>query len=155
MDNKLRDVTSHCRIRIDKDGKWYYENKEIINPLVIKSFCEALERDEYGRYRIVMGSEVCHIEVEDTPFVVSAVRGDPQCGLYIRLNTLETYPLDPDQLCIGENNVLYVMLPDGMKVRFNRPAYYSLALMMEEDDGGNIILNICGKNHQICPKIED
>jgi uncharacterized protein len=152
MDSVLRDITSHCRIRIDKDGKWYYENNEIINPLVLRSFCEALEKDEAGRYRIVMDSEVCYIEVEDTPFVVSTIRGDQQCGLFIRLNNFETHPLDPDRLCIGEDNVLYIILPDGMRVRFTRPAYYTLALMMEEDSDGNIILNICGNIHSICPK---
>lgn len=155
MENQLRDVSSHCRIKIDKDGKWYYENCEIINPLVLRSFCEALNQDEAGRYRIVMDSEVCYVEVEDTPFVVSAIRGDPQCGLYLRLNNLETHPLNPDQLCIGKNNILYAILPGGMKVRFTRQAYYSLALMMEEDDDGNIVLMICGRAHPICPGIED
>ena len=153
MESVLRDVTSHCRIRIDKDGKWYYENNEIINPLVLRSFCEALEADEHGNYRIVMDSEVCYIEVEDTPFVISAIRGDQQCGLYIRLNNFEIHPLDPNQLCVGEDNVLYMILPDGMRVRFTRQAYYSLALMMEEDDRGNIVLMICDKIYPICPKI--
>lgn len=153
MINELRDVTPYCRIRIDKDGKWYYENNEIINPLVLRSFCDALNKDEHGKYRILMDSEICYVEVEDTPFVVSTIRGDPQCGLYIRLNNMKTHPLDPELLCFGEDNVLYMILPDGMKVRFTRPAYYALALMMEEDDIGNITLMICDKSYQIFPKL--
>jgi uncharacterized protein len=152
MIGELRDVTPYCRIRIDKEGKWFYENNEIINPLVLRSFCQALEKDDQGRYRIVMDSEICYVEIEDTPFVISAIRGDPQCGLYLRMNNLETHPLDPEQLSVGEDNVLYTMLPDGMKVRFTRPAYYALALMMEEDQEGNIVLMICGKSHVIFPK---
>lgn len=155
MAAEFRDITPYCRIRIDKEGRWYYEENEIINPLVLRSFCQSLEKDGQGRYRIIMNSELCYVEVEDTPFVVSAIRGDPQCGLYLRMNTMETFPLDPGKLSFGEDNVLYATLPDGMKVRFTRPAYYALALMMEEDNEGNIILTVCGKTHLICPKGQD
>lgn len=151
MKSKLRDVTSSCRIRIDKEGKWYFEGNEIINPLVLRAFCEALETDEEGRHRIVIRDELCYIEVEDTPFVISSVRGDQAVGLYLRLNTLETFPLDPTRLCIGQDNVLYAVLENGMKVRFTRNAYYSLAFMMEEDQRGNIILKIKDIPYTICP----
>lgn len=151
MESMLRDITSSCRIRIDKEGKWYYEGNEIINSLVLRNFCDSLERDADGRYRIVMVPEICYIEVEDTPFVVSAIRGDPLTGLFLRLNTMKTYPLEPEKLRIGEENVLYAILPDGMKVRFTRPAYYTLALMMEEDRCGNIVLKTGDAVHPICP----
>ena len=150
MKQGLRDVTASCSIRIDREGRWYYEGSEIINPMVLRAFCQALHRDDRGKYCIVIEPEVCYVEVEDTPFVVSSVRGDPLIGLYVRLNTLETYPLDPAKLSIGKDNVLYITLPDGMKVRFTRPAYYSLALMMEEEDG-YIVLKIRDSAHPICP----
>jgi hypothetical protein len=150
MSQELRDVTDSCRIRIDKEGRWYYEGNEIINPMVLRAFCQALQKDEHGRYRIVMEPEVCYVEVEDTPFVVSGIRGDQQVGLYLRLNTLETFPLDPTRISIGENNVMYVTLPDGTKVRFTRPAYYSLALMMEEDENDMIVLRIRDVCYPIC-----
>ena len=151
MDRQLRDVTEGCRIRIDKEGTWYYEGCEIINPLVLRAFCEALETDEHGRHRIVIGNELCYIEVEDTPFVISGIRGDPAIGLYVRLNTLETFPLDPTRLCIGQDNILYATLENGMKVRFNRSSYYCLALMMEEDENGMIVLKIKDIKYPICP----
>ncbi|HWR68796.1 MAG TPA: DUF1285 domain-containing protein [Desulfomonilia bacterium] len=150
MKQELRDVTGNCSIRIDREGRWYYEGNEIVNPMVLRTFCRALQKDGQGRYCIVIEPELCYVEVEDTPFVVSGVRGDPQVGLYVRLNTLETYPLDPSRLSIGQDNVLYLTLPEGMKVRFTRPAYYSLALMMEEEDGF-IVLRIRDVAHPICP----
>lgn len=150
MKHGLRDVTESCRIRIDREGRWYYEGSEIINPMVLRAFCQSLQSDSQGRYCIVIEPEVCYVEVEDTPFVVSGVRGDPQVGLFVRLNTLETHPLDPSTLSIGQDNVLYITLPDGMKVRFTRPAYYSLALMMEEEEGF-IVLRIRDTVHRICP----
>ncbi len=150
MDRQQRDVTEGCWIRIDKEGKWFYEGCAIINPLVLRAFCEALETDEHGRHRIIIGDELCYIEVEDTPFVISAIRGDPAIDLYVRLNTLETFPLDPTRLCIGQDNILYATLPNGMKVRFTRPAYYSLALLMEQDETGTIVLKIRDTIYPIC-----
>jgi len=154
MERQLRDVTEGCTIRIDKDGRWYYQGLEIINPLVLRAFCEALEMDDQGRYRIIIDNELCYIDVEDTPFVISSIRGDQSVGLYLRLNTLETYPLDPACLTIGADNILYATLESGMKVRFTRSAYYALALMMEEDGNGMIVLRIGDTEYPICPSRE-
>ncbi|MGC9325304.1 MAG: DUF1285 domain-containing protein [Desulfomonilia bacterium] len=151
MEPEFRDVTAGCPIRIDKEGTWYYQGKEIINPLVLRAFYDALEQEPDGRYRIVIPPEVCYVDVEDTPFVVSAIRGDQKTGLLIKLNSLDTYPLDPEKLQIGEDNVLYITLPDGMNVRFSRAAYYALAMMMEEDENGNIVLTSGDTVHVVYP----
>ncbi|MCD6569363.1 MAG: DUF1285 domain-containing protein [Deltaproteobacteria bacterium] len=145
----LRDITQSCRIHIDKDGRWFYEGSEIIHQYVLNIFYNALEQDEYGRYRIVIGPEVCYVDVEDTPFVVSAISGDTNHGYYITLNNSKIYKLDPLQLWIGDSNVLYARLPNGMKVRFSRPAYYDLALKMEEDETGDIVLKVSGQTYKI------
>ncbi len=150
MKDGLRDVTPTCRIRIDKEGRWYYEGAQIVNPMVLKAFCDALTSDEDGRHCIVLGNEICYVEVEDTPFVVSCIRGDPETGLYIRLNTMDTFPLDPEKLSIGSDNVMYYTLPHGTKVRFSRQAYYSLAFMMEERDG-SVVLRVKGRDHAVWP----
>lgn len=155
MQTGLRDVTEYCSIRIDKDGRWYYEGNEIINEHVLAAFCNALEKDNDGRYRIVIEQELCYIEVEDTPFVVASIRGDTKNGLYVLLNTSRLFPLDPDSLSIGESNVLYCTLPDGMKVRFSRAAYYTLALMMEEDEEGNVCLRDRDTTYTIYTRDED
>jgi hypothetical protein len=145
----MRDVTESCKISIDKDGKWFYHGQEIVNPLVLEYFCNALEKDEQGRYRIVLEQEMCYLEVEDTPFVVATLRGEPETGLSVLLNTGLLYELNPETICIGDNNVMYCTLPHGMKVRFSRAAYYILALMMEEDDQGDIILKMEDKIYRI------
>ena len=149
MHTEFRDVTSGCAIRIDKDGRWYYEGREIINPQVLSAFCDALEKDVDGRYRLVIDPEICYVEVEDTPFVVASIRGDADNGLSVLLNTSAVHELDPATLSIGENNVLYCTLPDGMKVRFSRQAYYTLALMMEEDAEDNIVLKTGNAVHMV------
>lgn len=147
----LRDVTDSCRIRIDKEGTWFYEDREIVNPVVLLAFCNALEKDDQGRYRIVLQSEICYVDVEDTPFVVASIRGEQDTELLTLLNTGDIHKLDPHTLSVGEGNVMYCLLPDGMKVRFTRAAYYQLAMMMEEDGAGGIVLKMGGKVYRISP----
>lgn len=143
------DVTETCRIRIDKEGKWYYQDNEIVNPLVLDFFCKALERDEEGRYLLVLEREICYLNVDDTPFVVASLRGEPDTGLSVLLNTGSLYELDPETLSIGDHNVMYCTIPCGIKVRFSRAAYYMLANIMEEDENGNIILKTGRKTYCI------
>ena len=147
--SELRDVTDSCRIRIDKEGKWYYEDQEIVNPLVLLTFCNALQKDEDGRYRIVFQSEVCYVEVEDTPFVVASIRGDQETELLVLLNTGEVHKLDPATLSIGEQNVMYCLLPDGMKVRFSRAAYHLQARMTAEDEEGGTCLKMGDRSYPV------
>lgn len=146
----VRDVTPWCRIRINREGRWFYEDQEIINPGILQAFHEALQQCDDGRYRIVLGREMCYVEVEDTPFIVTTLRGDNFQGFTLILNNGKAYALDPATLIIGRDNVLYARLPDGMPVRLSRPAYYHLALAMEENPDGEIFLRIGQHIYPIC-----
>ena len=149
MINDLRDITADCHLCIDKEGRWFYEGRQIINPHVLRAFWQALGRDEHQRYHITIPPEICYIEVEETPFVVVAIRGNPDEGITRVMNDMRTLTLEPERLRIGKDNVMYVRLPDGEEARFVRPAYYTLALMMEEDPDGGISLRIGQKRFPI------
>jgi hypothetical protein len=143
----LRDVSANTKIRIDKDGRWFYEESEIIHPTILKLFCDSLEIDEQGRYRIIVENELCYIDVEDAPFIVRIIRGDCECGFELFLNNLHTEPLDPETLFFGCDNIMYARLANGIVVKFSRAAYYQLALMMEENEAGGICLRVKGKSY--------
>ena len=149
MKNNLHDISASCKIKICRDGKWYYEGLEIVHPAILKSFFEMLEVDEQGRYRIRSDKEICYIEVEDTPFVVSAIRTDQQGDIKLVLNNLKSFDLNPAKLFAGKNNILYTTLPDGITVRFSRSAYYTFALMLEEDDKGSLSLSMGGRTYDM------
>lgn len=150
-ENDLRDVSADTHIWIDKDGRWFYENSEIIHPAVLELFCDSLDIDENGKYRIIIGHELCYIEVEDAPLIVRSISGDSRCGISMVLNNRRSEPLNPEAIFIGENNILYARLESGITVKFSRPAYYSLALMMEESENGEPCLMVKGKLYRICP----
>ncbi|MEN6473598.1 MAG: hypothetical protein ABFD81_06260 [Syntrophaceae bacterium] len=137
-----RDITPWCRIRIDGEGRWFYENQEIINPGVLHAFFDALEMCADGRYRIVLDQEICYVEVEDTPFVAIGLRGDNETGFNLVLNSGKICELEPATLSIGRDNIMYARLSNGMPVRLLRPAYYHLALRMEECETGEIVLRV-------------
>jgi len=147
---KLRDVSSDTNIRIDRDGRWFYENSEIIHPTILKLFCDSLEMDAAGKYRIIVENELCYINVEDAPFIVKSLYGDCSSGLTILLNSQYSEELDPETLFIGKDNVLYARLASGIPVKFNRSAYYQLAMLMEEDENGEPCLKVRGNIFKIC-----
>lgn len=136
---KLVDVTPGCHIRIDKEGKWWYEDKEIIHPAIYKFFNEQLRKDDEGRYFIRVKNQICYIEVEDAPFVVTyAARIDYPDGspsrYLIKLNDGTQETLDLSSLSIGKDNVMYCMVKGGrFKARFLRPAYYQITSFIEEE----------------------
>lgn len=129
------DVTPYLRLFIDKEGKWYQNGVEIIHPGVLRQFMEALETDSDSHYRIRIGKEVCSVEVEDTPFVVTGVSEDKDGNVLLLLNdgTLEIF--NPETLRINDSNIPYSMVRNGkFPARFSRPAYYQFAERLDFDD---------------------
>ncbi len=145
------DVTPYLRLFIDKDGKWYQNGVEIIHPGVLRQFMEALETDSDNHYRIRIGREVCSVEVEDTPFVVTGVSEDKDGNVLLLLNdgTLEIF--NPETLRINDSNIPYSMVHNGkFPVRFSRPAYYQFAERLDFDDSEQaFFISLNGKKIRI------
>jgi hypothetical protein len=143
-----------CLIFIDKEGRWFHKGAEMIHREYIRLFYEHMEMDASGRCIIVMGEDRCYVEVEDTPFVIRRVRfeeggkeGLSGCTLYLSDGTRES--LRPDTLFIGEGNVLYTRVKEGVfPARFLRPAYYQLVRHIVEEDG-LYVLPLNGRKHAI------
>jgi uncharacterized protein len=135
--------TPLCDIYIDKEGTWYYRGAEMIRREIVNFFYENLKLDENGRYLIELpgeDSDRCYVDVEDTAFIVRAVRGkSPDQGggaaIFIDLSDGSAEELDPSTLQVGQNNVLYCSVKQGgFSARFSRAGYYQLAENIEYDD---------------------
>lgn len=147
----LRDVTAWCRIRIDREGTWFYEGQPIINPGVLQAFHQALQLCDDGRYRIVLDRELCYVEVEDTPFVAISLRGDNAAGFTLVLNSGAICALAPETLRIGADNVMYAQLSNGMPIRLSRAVYHALGMTMEEGPDGGFTLAVGDQIYLIHP----
>jgi len=139
-----------CNIRVDKTGVWYYNGAEMFREDIVNLFYENLSRDAAGRYIIEMAHDRCYIEVEDTPYVVKAVyKSDSGENnnetIKILLNNSDLEELDPTNLWIGKDNILYCCVKNNkFDARFSRAGYYQIANWInynEEKDLYYISLN--------------
>ncbi len=149
-DSTCFDVTPHLKLVVDKDGRWFQNEVEIIHPRILRQFLEALEKKPEGGYRIRIGKEVCSVEVEDTPFIVSRILETDE-NIRLELNDGSHEILDPETLWINEENVPYVSVKNGeFSARLSRPAYYELARTLDFDEiHKTFVLKLHGKTWPI------
>jgi hypothetical protein len=127
-----------CHIRIDKEGRWYYQGAPIINRKIYLYLNQCLTKDSSGRLILLMDGEQCSLEVEDTPFVVreaglSALPGRKPV-FFVKLNDETEEELKVDTLKVGKDDVLYCRVKEGQhEARFLRASYYQLAEFLQHD----------------------
>lgn len=125
-------------IRIDREGRWFYNGRQIIHPNVLRVFNDGLFLGEDNNHYLRVDDDVAYIEVEDTPFVVRRVTptGDEKApaGFVIGLSDETEEALDLGTLEINRDNVPYCRIRKGMKARFTSQAYYMLAEHIEYDE---------------------
>lgn len=150
----IEDGIAPCLIHIDKEGKWFHKGVEMIRREFVRSFYQQMELDDMGRYIIYWGGKPCHVDVADTAFVVKRVASlneetGKRNGFVLSLSDDTEEELMPDTLYLGEENVLYCRVKNGIfPARFNRAAYYQLAAHIEAE-GGDYVLPVNGRKFKI------
>jgi hypothetical protein len=131
-------------IRFGRDGRWYSDDEPIENRRIADLFSRHVTRGPAGDFWLVIGDERQRIAVDDTPWVVTRVDGDPSTGFTIELNDGTREPLPASSLRFGGGDVLYCDAKDGReRVRFLRGAQAEL-LGHVEDAGGRFLLPLPG-----------
>ena len=137
---------SSGRIKFGKDGRWYSDDEPIPNRAIGRLFSRTLTILPDGRARLELGEDRADVIVEDTPWVVVAVEGDPARGFSVVLNDETRETLDADSLRVGAENVLYCRVKQGAhEARFLRPAYYELMRHAEAGADGTVVLCVGGR----------
>jgi len=139
---------------IDKEGRWFYQGEEITHRRTYLLYSRNLTLDGKGRLLLRLGKEECRVEVEDAPYIVKSVdfigpdRG-PLKGINLLLNDETREPLRPATLKVGEKNVLYCRVREGMfAARFSRNAYQLLFPFIRHDEKGKrFFLLLDGKEY--------
>jgi hypothetical protein len=140
------------KISFRRDGNWYSDDERIDNPRIALLFSRSIRRNQDGSYFLQVAEERASIAVEDTPYVVKALEGDPQRGFVMVLNDEEREPLDPAALEVGADNVMYARVKGGeSRARILRSAYYHLSGCLEGDDHTGFFLKIGGRRHRLAP----
>ncbi len=127
-------------IRFGRDGRWYSDDEEIVNPRIARLFSQSVTLGDDGAWWLVIGDERARIVVDDTPFVVRRVDGSPTAGFSIELNDGTTEPLPAGTLRVGVDDVLYCDVKEGAyRARFLRPAQAELLSHAREGQGGFVL----------------
>ena len=127
-------------LRIDKEGRWFFQGEEITHRKTYLLYSRSLTRDESGRVIVRIGREQCLVEVEDAPFVVTTIAfvpfgSDGQEAMWLTLNDETREKLDPGTLRIGPNNIPYCKVRGGIfDARFSRNAYQLLVPHIQHDE---------------------
>jgi hypothetical protein len=136
-------------ISFRRDGHWYADDERVENARIERLFSRHVRADGQGGWVIDVGIDRQSVRVEDTPLVVTSVRGDAGSGLVVCTNDDECEPLDAATLEVGEGDVLYCTVDRGergrLRARFLRPAYYALASFLEIDASGAAVLRSGGR----------
>jgi len=141
-------------ILIDKEGSWFYNGLPIINRQILQYFYKLLEiRPDGGGYLLRNGQESCSVEVQDTPFVVTALwpSEGPYEQFFIKLNDDSVETLAMETLSISAENIPYCMVKGRFKARFLRVPYYRLAESVQQEGDGAFFIELNGKRHYLSP----
>lgn len=144
--------SSHIAFR--RDGHWYADGERITNRRIALLFSRHLVQRPDGTYAVVMGDEQAAVDVEDTPWTVVQVDGDPQVGFTVTLNDQTQERLDPETLAVGPDDSLSCRVKGATaRARFLRPAHYSLARWIESRSG-HFVLTMQGHRYDVAAREE-
>ncbi len=140
------------KISFGKDGWWYANDERIQNRRINLLFSQNLRKTSAGTYEIAIGWDRVAVEIEDAPYVVTRVTGDPERGFTLRLNDESEEALDPPTLYVGQDQVLYCLVKGREHTaRFSRPAYYQLTAHVQEDTATGSFLLRLGEAMYVIP----
>ena len=133
------------------DGRWYADGEPVVHDRLARLFSRYVRRKLTGGYEIWTDERYhADVEIEDTPYVVTAVDIDAQGAMSVMLNDGAAERLDPASLKVGGANVLYCCVKHGSeRARFLRPAYYQLSAFIEETTPGTFELRCGNARHPI------
>lgn len=134
-----------------RDGHWYADGERITNAKIELLFSRHLVRNPDGGYALVMGDERAAVDVEDTPWVITRIDGDPAQGFMVTLNDRSTEPLDPSTLEIGPDESLSCRVKGGAaRARLLRPAHNALSRFVEPaGEPGRFAIRVAGGRHVV------
>ena len=139
-------------IVIDKEGTWFYNGQPIINRQILLYFYQLLEIGPDGSYLLRNEQESCPVEVQDTPFVVTALwpSEGPHEQFFIKLNDETVETLEMETLVISAKNIPYCTIKQGrFKARFLRAPYYRLAESIQQESDTVFFIELNGERHYL------
>ncbi len=140
-------------IRFGRDGEWYSDGERIANRRIAALFSRSLRRRPEGGFMLQVGDESASVEVENTPFVIRAIDGNPEEGFVAVLNDESVETLDLQTLRVDDDNAFVCNVKGGeFEARLLRPAHYQLARWIRPAADGRFLIRCDGREYPITPR---
>ncbi len=123
-------------IALDREGRFWHDGARVDHPALEQALRSwiALHPDD-GRLILTNGYDWCYFRCDDAPFVVDALRVEPDGSVTLRLFDGTEEPLDPGTLSLGESDAVYARVKGArFDARFSRHAQTQLAPVLVEAD---------------------
>ena len=130
---------------LSKQGLWFQEGEEISHERTVELLHKSLLQMKTN-YIVRISDEEAEVIVEDVPRFITSY--DAKSGT-IRMKGDLSVTLNPDQVWVGGENILYCQLPDGLAAKFLSSAYYEIAKDIEISASGEHLLHFLGGRHRI------
>ena len=119
-------------IRIDAEGRWFYQGTEMTRRNIVRLFYKNLQQNASGEYYIKIGPQLCPVEVEDAPYVVWSIRCSEKTGTLeyvdLVLSDDRVERLNPATFWINDRHIPYCRVRHGrFTARFSKASYYRIA----------------------------
>jgi len=129
-------IVRDCRIRIDKEGNWFYNQSPITNRNVCLYLSRHISMDHQGNYILKTANQTLPLEVEETPFVVkhcSIINMIP-ATIKVLLNDATEETVAWNRIWLRDDSQIYCTVKDGaFAARFNRDSQFELGDHLEFD----------------------
>lgn len=138
MTDQLKEIViekEDAVFHLDANGRWHNQHGRFQHKKVIDYFHTCIQKDAHGFY-LTQERDNCiekvYFPYEETAyFVFDVIAGD---DITLVLNTKERLKLDPDRLCIKNDN-LYMRRGEDI-IKFTDRSMMKIASFLEESDSG-------------------
>lgn len=134
------EFTGDLDIRVARDGRWFYEGREIRRHRMKKMFSSIMRREADNAYYLLTPVEKYRIEVEDAPFIAHSLEIEGEGAaqvIWLRTNMEdifalgEAHPLEMRRDPKTDEEIPYISVKRGLEARVERNAFYHLVEIAE------------------------
>ncbi|TDT41393.1 hypothetical protein DES49_1476 [Halospina denitrificans] len=132
--------TGDLDLVIARDGRWFYQGREMERQRLKKLFASIMRREADGEYYLLTPAEKYRIRVEDAPFIAHSLEvegeGDARI-LWFTTNMDDVFALgEAHPLVVRRNtetgeDVPYLLVKRNLEARVERNAFYHLTEIAE------------------------
>lgn len=120
----------HSGMRIDREGRWWHEGRQIEREALVRLFASVLRREADGRHVLVTPVEKLDIDVEFAALRVIAMTREgtgPEQRVACQINDGDAVILGPAHPLCMKDALPVVDVRAGLQASFTRPVYHELA----------------------------